>query len=392
MMRIFLRAISYFRDDLPRILLQLGLIVVQTASGLLQPFPMAILIDSVLTNSRSGDWVHRLFYKVVHTDNRVIQITILALATLLLRVFKEVIGTFQNLLRIKVGYYGLMRVRCDLFRKLQELSASYHRAQPQGDAIYRVSYDTFGFQTMLAIAMGVLLNVLTLLTMGWIMFSMNWRLTLIALSIAPLLMWTIKRYGKVLEERSTRAHESDAELTMAIQRSVASIGLVQAFGREAEEYARFHNTVRNSVNTWLKLHWHEVMYWLWIGMIFALSGSAIFGYGGYLIYRGALTIGALYIFLDYLTKLYEPLSALTGSSATLAGGMAGVKRVFEVLDLDPVIRDAPDAISLPKQPRVFQLENVGFEYLPGTPVLEDITATIRPGEMVGFVGSSGVGK
>src|SRR5258708_7227947 len=254
-MRIFLRAISYFRDDLPRILLQLGLIVLQTLFGLLSPFPQAILIDSVLVSTHSTSRMHRIFIHIVHTDNRVIQITILALAMLLLRAFKEVIGTIQNLLRIKVGYFGLMRVRCDLFRKLQELSASYHRSQPQGDAIYRVSYDTFGFQTMLSIAMGVLLNVLTLVTMAWIMFSMNWRLTLIALSIAPLLMWTIKRYGKVLEERSTLAHESDAELTMAIQRSVASIGLVQAFGREAEEYARFHNTVRNSVNTWLKLHW-----------------------------------------------------------------------------------------------------------------------------------------
>src|SRR6266849_3330890 len=134
-MRVFIRAISYFRDDLPRILLQLGLIVLQTLFGLLSPFPLAIL---------------------------------------LLRALKEVLGMVQNLLRIKVGYFGLMRVRCDLFRKLQELSASYHRSQPQGDAIYRVSYDTFGFQTMLSIAMGVLLNVLTLVMMSWIMLSMNW--------------------------------------------------------------------------------------------------------------------------------------------------------------------------------------------------------------------------
>src|SRR5258706_12719643 len=311
-MRIFLRAISYFRDDLPRILLQLGLIILQTLFGLLSPFPMYILLDSVLASAPNSR-MHRIFVHFVHTDNRVIQITILALATLLLRVFKEVIGTIQNLLRIKVGYFGLMRVRCDLFRKLEELSASCRRAQPQGDAIYRVSYDTFGFQTMLSIAMGVLLNVLTLVTMAWIMFSMNWRLTLLALSIAPLLMWTIKRYGKVLEERSTRAHESDAELTMAIQRSVASIGLVQAFGREAEEYARFHNTVRNSVNTWLKLHWHEVMYWLWIGMIFALSGSAIFGYGGYLIFLGALPPRARLPFLSYLSQHFFSPHPLTGT-------------------------------------------------------------------------------
>jgi len=379
--RIFLRALGYYRHDLRRIMLHFFTIILQTIIGLLQPFPLAILIDSVVTPSRSNHWVHRLFFKLVHTDNRLKQIIALAAATLLLRLFQELLSMYQTLLRIRIGYAGLMRVRCDLFRKLQELSAGYHKSQPQGDAIYRVSYDTFGFQTMLSVATGVLLNALTLVTMGWVMLTMNWRLTLIALSIAPLLFWTIKRYGKVLEEKSTAAHEKDTELTTALQRSVATISLMQAFGREADEYARFHNTARNSVEIWLKLHWEEVVYWLLVGMIFALGGAMIFAYGGYLIYKGIFSVGALYVFLAYLTRLYEPLSALSGTGATAAGGMAGVKRVYEVLDLDPVIRDAPDAIALPRQSRVLEMEGVWFEYRPGEPVVEDIHAVIRPGEM-----------
>jgi ABC-type multidrug transport system fused ATPase/permease subunit len=391
-MRIFLRSLSYFRDDLPRIILQLTLLVVSMLFRLLQPFPLAILVDSILAPAHSLNWMHRMFFRIVPTHNVGLQITALAVAMFVIQALREVLSTMQSVLRNTVGYNGLMRVRCDLFRKLQELSASYHRAQPQGDAIYRVSYDTFGFQSMLGLAMSVLLNILTLVMMAWIMFKMNWRLTLIALSISPLLVWTIKAYGKLLQDRSTKAHEVDAEFTTTLQRSVATIGLVQAFGREAEEYSRFHNTVRNSVNTWLKLYWYEMMYWFWIAMIFAISGSAILGYGGYLVYKGAITLGALTVFQAYLQNLYEPLNALSGTGASIAGGLAGVKRVFEVLDLDPVIRDAPDAIALPKQPRVLTMENVGFEYLPGTPVVEDINVAITPGEMVAFVGSSGVGK
>jgi subfamily B ATP-binding cassette protein MsbA len=391
-MRIFLRSLSYFRDDLPRVVLQLALIVLQTVIGLLQPFPLAILIDAVVMHAPATHWVYRLFFKLVPSHNQLVQIIALAVATLVLRMMQEVLSMYQTLLKIRIGYSGLMRVRCDLFRKLQVLSQSYHKSQPQGDAIYRVSYDTFGFQTMLAVASGVLLNVLTLVAMAWIMLSMNWKLTLLALSIAPLLFWTIKHFGKVLEEKSTKAHEVDTDLTTALQRSVASIGLVQAFGREAEEYARFNNTVRNSVDTWLKLHWHEVVYWLCIGTVFALGGALVFGYGGFLIYKGVLSVGALNVFRDYIARLYEPLSALSGTGATVAGGMAGVKRVFEVLDLDPVIKDSPDAMKLPKQPRVLELDQVGFEYLTGTPVVEGISATIRPGEMVAFVGESGVGK
>ena len=391
-MRIFLRSLSYFRDDLPHIVLQLVLIVLQTVIGLLQPFPLAILVDVVVLHAPATYWVYRMFFAIVPSHSQLVQIIALAVATLVLRLMQEVLSMYQTLLRIRIGYSGLMRVRCELFGKLQVLSQSYHKSQPQGDAIYRVSYDTFGFQTMLAVASGVLLNVLTLVAMAWIMFSMNWKLALLALSIAPPLFWTIRHFGKVLEEKSTKAHEVDADLTTTLQRSVASISLVQAFGREAEEYARFNNTVRNSVDTWLKLHWHEVVYWLWIGTIFAIGGAMVFGYSGFLIYKGVLSVGSINIFRDYIARMYEPLSALSGTGATVAGGMAGVKRVFEVLDLDPMIKDSPDAIRLPKQPRVLELDQVGFEYLPGTPVVEGITATIRPGEMVAFVGESGVGK
>jgi subfamily B ATP-binding cassette protein MsbA len=391
-MRNFLRSLSYFRDDLPLIAAQVGLLVLSMLFKVLQPLPWALMLDVVLIPTDHHEWFHRWFFWLVPTRNPVTRIIVLAIATFAVQALREVLGTLQSLLRNKISYNGLMRVRCDLFRKLQELSAGYHRSQPQGDAIYRVSYDTFGFQSMLGLATSVLLNVLTLVTMAWIMFSLNWRLTLIALSISPLLVYTIRAYSTLLADRSTKAHEVDAEFTTTLQRSVATISLVQAFGREAEEYARFHNTVRNSVNTWLKLYWHEMMYWFWIAMIFGLSSAAVLGYGGILIYRGVLTVGALTYFIEYLRNMYEPLSALSGTGSSFAGGMAGVKRVFEVLDLAPVIRDAPDAISLPKQPRVLVMEDVGFEYLAGTPVVEGINIEVKPGEMAAFVGSSGVGK
>jgi ABC-type multidrug transport system fused ATPase/permease subunit len=181
---------------------------------------------------------------------------------------------------------------------------------------------------------------------------------------------------------------------------MAAIGLVQAFGREADEYDRFHSTVHQSVQSWLKLHWQEVLYWLAVGLIFGLGGALIFGYGGYLVYRdqflspkpGGMTLGALTVFLGYLAMLYEPLNQLSNSGASIQGGIAGAERVFEVLDRDPVIHDAPDAIPLAQKPRTLELAGVSFSYLDGSPVLQNITCTIKPGEMVAFVGSSGVGK
>ena len=115
-------------------------------------------------------------------------------------------------------------------------------------------------------------------------------------------------------------------MTTAIQRSVAAISLVQAFGREAEEYARFHNTARNSASAYVRLHGYELLYSLMVGVIFAIGGALIFGYGGLLVYNdqfvnhvgeGGMTLGKLTVFLAYLAQLYAPLQNLIGAGASI---------------------------------------------------------------------------
>lgn len=400
-MSFYLRAISYFKADAGKIALSLLVISAMTACGLLQVYPLAILTDNVFGPYSPAGWVSRFFFRAA-PDGKVGQVVTLGIIVLVLRLVQELLQMGMTLLNIKIGYGGLMRVRCDLFKKLQELSLAYHKSQPQGDAIYRLSWDTYGFQTILNVAVQtVVVSSITLLIMIGIMVSLNWQLTLVSLSVAPLLFWTTKIYSKILTTKATEAKEVESKLTTAIQRSVATVGLVQAFGREADEFAHFSLTVQNSVSAYLRLHWQEVIFWLFVGTIFGLGGAAIFGYGGYLIYRDeyvrhlnghGMTVGKLTIFLAYLGMLYGPLKNLSGSGAQLAGGVAGVRRVFEVLDRDLIIKDAPDAISLPKQARTLMLDHVVFEYRKGERVLDDVTCTISPGQMVAFVGPSGVGK
>ncbi len=398
-MRFYLRAISYFKDHTWQIVLSLVLIMISTAAALLQAYPLAMLIDCVFGSvaPQSKDVVYRTFFAIAPTST-VGQVIALAVMMLALRFGQELLNMFQTVLNIYIGYGGLMRVRCDLFRKLQQLSLAYHKAQPQGDAIYRLSYDTYGFQTILnTIVQTILVSSVTLVIMTAIMLSKSWKLTLVAFTISPLLLWTTRIYTRILKKRSIEAKEVESELTTAIQRSVATIGLVQAFGREADEYNHFETTVVNSVRAYLRLHWQEMAYWLFVGNIFGLGGAIIFGYGGYLVYlgpaRGGISVGDLTIFLTFiLGQLYGPLNKLATSGAQIAGGVAGVERVFEVLDRDPIIADSPNAIALPRKPRVLQLDHVTFAYNSTNPVLRDVNCTISPGQMVGFVGSSGVGK
>jgi ATP-binding cassette, subfamily B, bacterial len=399
--RFYARVLSYFLPDWPFIALTLGFILLSTLAALLQPFPLAILIDTINGKKPSDHWAYRLFIWMTPASMTG-KIIALAAITLVLRLLQELFNMGKALANIRVGYSGLMRVRCALFHKLQELSLAYHKAQPQGDAIYRLSTDVYGFQTTLNnLVNGVVVSAITLIAMAWIMFSMNWRLTLLALSVTPALVWSHKYFHAVLKRKWSDVKDIDTALTTSIQRSVSTIGLVQAFGQEDREYQKFEHTVRSSIVRFVRAHLSEVAYGIVVGLILGTGAALIFGYGGYLAYQdqvvkqlgdSGMTAGKLFIFITYLAQLYSPLSNLTAAGASMTQGVVGAQRAFEVLDRDPVIYDAPDAVALPKQSRVLSLEGVCFDYLPGQPVLKNVSATVSPGEMVAFVGPSGVGK
>jgi subfamily B ATP-binding cassette protein MsbA len=401
-MNLYLRALGYFKPETGKILLSLLMIAIMTLAGLLYVYPLAILIDNVFGPLDKPTSIISRFFLSVAPEGKVGQGILLAVIILGLKLLQEGLTMVQTLLNIRIGYGGLMRVRCDLFRKLQELSLGYHKSQPQGDAIYRLSWDTLGVQTVLnAFVQSMLVNTVTLLFMTCIMLSLNWRLTLLSLAISPALYWTTKLYGRILQARATEAAEVESQLTTTIQRSTATIGLVQAFSREEDEYQHFHRNVNLSITAKMRMHWQEVLFWMIVGSLLALGYAGIFGYGSYLIYQDqyvknlgerGFTVGQLAIFLGYVGMLYAPLQKLSGSSAMLASGVAGCRRVFEVLDRDAIIKDAPNAVSLPKQQRVLELQDVVFSYRDGVNVLDGVSCRVEPGQMVAFVGSSGVGK
>jgi subfamily B ATP-binding cassette protein MsbA len=398
-MHLYLRAVAYFRQDLPLIGLLLLAIGLSTTVGLFVAWPMALLIDSVLSTPTRHTLIHGLFLTPL-PESTLGKIIGLALIGFGLKLAQDLLSVLQTILTNTINYNGLMRVRCDLYRKLQALNLSYHKSQPQGDAIYRLSSDTFGCQTILSVLISATVALVTIIAMACVLMTRSVPLTLLSLSILPPLAIANVVFGRRLKQRSVECKEQDANFTTTVQRSMACIGLVQAFGREAEEYGRFQNSVRGTIAAWWRLNWQQMAYNLIVGAIFGIGGAIVFGYGGYLVYRdqflhpnpNSMTVGDLIIFTSYLTLLWGPLCTLTGFAANVQGGVAGAERIFEVLDRDPVITDKRNATALLVKPRVLELDDVSFQYDASTPVLRDVSVRIEPGQMVAFVGSSGVGK
>jgi ABC-type multidrug transport system fused ATPase/permease subunit len=398
-MRLYLRAISYFRPDWPLILVWLGLIGLSTGIGLLAAWPMAVLIDSVLGGQGGNDFIHRFFLSLLPAG-QIGRIVGLSLIGLSLKIVQELTNTGQTIVSNHINYSGLVRVRCDLYRKLQALCIGYHRSQPQGDAIYRLSIDTFGCQTIVGVLVNTVVAGGTLLAITLVLAARSPSLTLLAFSSAPVLAAANVTFGRRFRERSLECRVRESQFTTAVQQSMACVGLVQSCGQEAQEFTRFHGTVIETVKAWWRLNWQQMAYNLIVGACFGIGGALIFGYGGYLVYRdqhlhpvpGGMTVGDLVVFTSYLAMLWGPLCSITGFFYNVQNGVVGAQRVFEVLDRDPSIADKPGALPLPRMPRRLELDRITFSYNGGNPVLRDIRVRVEPGEMVAFVGSSGVGK
>jgi ATP-binding cassette subfamily B protein len=396
---VYRRAMAYFTRDWPLIAVLVILIGVSVCVGLLEAWPLAVLIDSVLTREPKGDWVHALFLSVLPADT-IGQVVGLVLIGLGLHLVGYLAWMARMMINYHLEYRGTTRVRLDLFEKLQSLGADYHKSRPQGDAIYRLTTDAFGPWGIVDIVIGTSVAAVTLTAMTAIMLSRNVSLTVAAFAVAPFMIWSNWRFGLRIHRRALESKQIDADLTTFIQQSMARMNLAQAFRRESFELGGFAAAVLRSVRGLLRLNWQEQLYPLARDSILAVAGAIILGYGGYLVYRdqfvspvaGGMTVGTLIIFMDYTRKLWEPLKWLTEFVAKVRVFEAAARRVFRILDTPTSIEDAPDAIRLPPRPRTLTLDKVGFAYRRDQLVLRDVSAEIRPGEMVAFIGPSGTGK
>ncbi|MGI9114652.1 MAG: sugar ABC transporter [Chthoniobacterales bacterium] len=393
------RAMRYFKPDWPWIALLVVLIGISVCVGLLETWPLAVLIDSVLTARPQTDWIHQLFLSLLPADK-----TDQIIGLVLIGMGLQLIGYFVWMMRMMINYHlnyrGTTRVRYDLFSKLQHLGLAYHRTHPQGDAIYRLSADAFGPWGIMDTVIGTAVAAVTLTVMTLILLSRNVSLTLAAFSVAPFIIWSNWRFGMRIHERALISKQIDTDLTSTIQQTMSRVWLAQAFRRERREFRLFRRAVLRSVHALLRLNWQEQLYPLARDSILGVGAAIILGYGGYLVYRdqflqpvaGGMTVGVLIIFLDYVRKLWDPLKWLTEFFAKVRLFEAAARRVFRILDTPESISENPRAIHLPVRRRDLNLDDVSFGYRDGQTVLRDVSAEINDGEFVAFIGPSGTGK
>jgi subfamily B ATP-binding cassette protein MsbA len=225
-----------------------------------------------------------------------------------------------------------------------------------------------------------------------VLFLIHWQLALVSLVIFPMTVIPIIKFGQKIRRRGTRVLERRAELSTVLQEGITGIRIVQAFGMEEYERQRFRAKNRELFQAILRIVRVDALSSPVMEILEAVGVVVAVWLGGWLVFRGELTPGAFMGFLGALASLYVPIKRLSAVNNNIQRGMAGVTRVFEVLDQRAEVADRPGARVLPPVKETVTFERVGFAYEPGRFILRDIHFQTKMGEIVAIVGASGAGK
>ena len=226
-MQIVLRSISYFRKDLWLIATLLVLIGASVLLNLLNAWPMAILVDTVLSPTPKPNWIHTLFL-APFGEGRLNGIFAMAIVAMIIRILSDTVIMLRKMLNYRIQYNGTMRVRTELYDKLQALSLGWHGSRSQGDAIYRLSYDSLGPWGVIDILIGSTAASVILTAMIAIMLSRHVLLTVFALSFTLLLILANWYFEGKIKRRAMKSKRTDALMTSTMQQAIEQYGSVKS--------------------------------------------------------------------------------------------------------------------------------------------------------------------
>ena len=373
--------------------LTLALIAVigETVTDILEPWPIKIVVDNVLQSKKLTGVPGSIAARVFGGDHYAM-VNVAVAAVAVIAVVGAISSYFEKYLTTSVSQWVGHDLRRMLYQHIQRLSLAEHDRSRSGDLITRVTSDIEAVRDFINSALlGMLVDVLTLLGMIGVMFYLDWRFTLIALSVAPVLFVVVHYFTRRIKKASRAVRKEEGKLLSIVEEVLTSIRVVQAFTREEYEQQRFDS--ESLANVEAGLHARSVKATLTpvVQVIVAIGTCLVLGYGARLAMAGRLSPGVLIVFLLYLGKMYKPMRDLSKMTDTVSKAVVGFERIREVLDIESAVRDTPRARRAPAFKGRISFEHVSFHYEDRC-VLKDVSLTIEPGQIAAIVGPSGTGK
>jgi len=324
------------------------------------------------------------------------------------------LSLFQRRVSAMIGEGLIYDMRAKVFRHIQRMPLAFFTRTQTGALVSRLNNDVIGaqqaFTTLLSNVVG---NLLTVLIVLGAMFYLSWQITLIALVLLPMFLVPARFVGRRLGALTKEGYDLNAEMNMTMQErfNVSGALLVKLFGRPEEEARRFDQRAARVRDIGIAQALYARMFMVALVLTAALATAFAYGFGGVEAVHGVLAVGTVVALTAYLARLYAPLTQLSNVNLDIMTTLVSFERIFEVLDLEPMIQERPDATVVRRGPASIEFDHVSFAYPSAedvslasleavatleapvrTEVLHDVSFRVEPGQMVALVGPSGAGK
>lgn len=388
---VFRRFTPHLRKRRRTILAAFACMIGATLVEVARPWPIKIVFDGILMPQDNPGQVINWLNGIASGESALL--TMIIGAILLIAILGGLFGFGQSYLLASVGQKVVADIRAQLYAHVQRLSQSFHDERSTGDLLSRLTEDVRMMRDLLvSSAVFLIARSLVVILTVFIMALMDWKLTLVALAVLPLLALTTVKFGTKIKGAARRQRRKESKIAQVMAERISSIKVVQAYAREAHEDQQFAKQNNSSARAGLVATKLEANMDRVVQILLAFGTGLVVWYGVHRVRADALTPGDLLVFIAYLASLYKPvrrMASLTGrvSKATVCG-----ERILAILNTEPDIADAPDAVEAPRFNGQIDIVDVDFAYLRGAPVLKQANLSIKPRETIAFMSESGSGK
>jgi subfamily B ATP-binding cassette protein MsbA len=364
----------------------------EAGTDLLEPWPLKIVFDYVFGTKHMPAWMSGLIGGTFGLT-KVAILHFAVLAVIVIAAAGALSSYAEKYLTTSVGQWVMHDLRSILYHHIQRLSLAYHDHNPTGNLISTVTADIDTIQDFISQALlGILVNVLTLAGMLAVMFYLNWRFTLIALSITPFLFLVVYTYTHRIKQASRALRKKEGEVVSVVAEVLGSIRVVKAFAREDYEEARLAQQSLENVEIALRARSLKAKLAPVVQVIVAVGTCLVLWYGVNLVLTEQMTSGSLLVFLLYLGKMYKPMRDLSKMTDTMSKAAVGYERIRAVIETENEVRNLPGAKKAPNLKGAIEFEHVDFGYDKRYPTLTDVNLRVEAGQLAALVGPTGAGK
>jgi ATP-binding cassette subfamily B protein len=382
-----LRLLAPYKGSLA---IAMAAMLIAAGASLLEPWPLKIVFDHVIGSKPPPTWLDDWLKA---GGPRLDLLGAAAIAVVLIAVVAAAGSYAQKYVSTAVGTRVGYDLRHLLYHHVQRLSLSFYDSRRTGDMVLRLTSDIEAIESFIMSAvLGIVLDGITIVGMLGVMVWLDWRFSLISLSIAPILFLLVRRLSGQIKAAARAVKMKDSELASVVQESVSSARIVRALAREDFEEQRLDRESQARTDLTLRARRVKALMAPLVDVILALGVAMVLWFGVRLVVAGGLTAGALLVFVLYLERMYKPMKDLSKLADTWLKAAVAFERVDEILAVETRVSERADARTAPRFDGRIDFSDVRFGYQPDTPVLRGVRMSIEPGQRAALVGATGCGK